>query len=147
MRTDLEPTLRIGQLAERLGVTTRTIRYYEELGLLKPSSYTEGGERRYTEDDVAHLERILELKTLMGFGLDEIRTILDSEMRLNQLREEYKAGSSKRRLEIVHEAMELNERMRAQVEQTIKRSKAFLRELEQKAARYKEVEAELDGGH
>jgi MerR family transcriptional regulator, repressor of the yfmOP operon len=139
-----EAPLRIGQLADRLGVTTRTIRYYEELGLLKPSSHTGGGERRYTEDDAAHLQRILELKTLMGFGLDEIRTILESELRLTQLREEYKAGSIKRRLEIVHEAMEINERMRAQVESTIKRSRAFLRELEAKAARYREVETELN---
>ena len=145
MKTDLNAPLRIGQLAERLGVTTRTIRYYEELGLLKPSSYTEGGERRYTEDDAEHLQRIIELKTLMGFGLDEIRTILESELRLTQLREEYKGGSASRRLEIVHEAMEINERMRAQVSSTIKRSKAFLRELEAKAARYKEVEAELGG--
>jgi DNA-binding transcriptional MerR regulator len=143
MTTATEASLRIGQLAERLGLTPRTIRYYEELGLLKPSSYTKGGERRYTEEDEKHLERILELKRLMGFGLDEIRVILDAEERLGTLREEYKAGSVKRRLEIVHEAMEINERMRAQVESTIKRSKAFLRELEAKAARYKEVEAEL----
>ncbi|HLW17615.1 MAG TPA: MerR family transcriptional regulator [Actinomycetota bacterium] len=145
MTTALQAPLRIGQLAERLGVTTRTIRYYEELGLLKPSGYTEGGERRYTEDDATHLQRILELKTLMGFGLEEIRATLDSEQRLSELREEYKSGSKKRKLEIVHEAMEINQRMRAQVESTIKRSKAFLRELEAKAARYREVEAELEG--
>jgi DNA-binding transcriptional MerR regulator len=145
MTTAMQAPLRIGQLADRLGVTTRTIRYYEELGLLKPSSHTEGGERRYTEDDAAHLQRILELKRLMGFGLDEIRATLDSERRLSELREEYKSGSKKRKLEIVHEAMEINQRMRAQVESTIKRSKSFLRELEAKAARYKEVEAELKG--
>ncbi len=137
--------MRIGDVARATGTTPRTIRYYEELGLLKPSSHTEGGERRYTEDDSAHLQRILELKTLMGFGLDEIRTILDSEQRLTELREEYKSGSKKRKLEIVHEAMEINQRIRGQVESTIKRSKAFLRELEVKAARYKEVEAELEG--
>ena len=140
-----EAPIRIGQLAERLGVTSRTIRYYEQLGLLKPSSYTKGGERRYTEDDAARLQRIRELQALMGFGLDEIRVILEAEDRLGKLREEYKAGSVKRRLEIVHEAMEINTRMRAQVESTIKRSKAFLRELEAKAARYKEVEEELEG--
>ena len=139
-----EAPIRIGQLAERLGVTSRTIRYYEQLGLLKPSSYTKGGERRYTEEDAARLKRIRELQSLMGFGLDEIRVILDAEDRLGKLRQEYQSGSSvKRRQEILREATEINTRMRAQVESTIKRSKAFLRELEAKAARYKEVEADL----
>jgi DNA-binding transcriptional MerR regulator len=138
-----ETSIRIGQLAERLGITSRTIRYYEQLGLLKPSAYTSGGERRYTNLDVARLQRIRELQTVMGFGLDEIRSILDAEDRLDRLRAEYKVGSLKRQREIVSEAIEINKRLREQVTTTLRRTKAFLRELEKKAERYAEIEAEL----
>ena len=51
--------IRISDAATRAGVSARTLRYYEELGLLTPSLYTAGGERRYTLEDLAHLERIL----------------------------------------------------------------------------------------
>ena len=54
--------IRISDAATRVGVSARTLRYYEELGLLIPSLYTAGGERRYTTEDLAHLERILELR-------------------------------------------------------------------------------------
>ncbi|MGZ4213873.1 MAG: MerR family transcriptional regulator [Actinomycetota bacterium] len=135
--------MRIGELATRLGVTSRTIRYYEQLGLLKPSGYTKGGERRYTEADASRLSRIRELQSLMGFGLDEIRGILSAEDRLGQLRAEYQAGSEKRRREILQEAIEINDRLREQVASTIQRSKAFLREPQGKASRYRELEAEL----
>ncbi|MGZ4128880.1 MAG: MerR family transcriptional regulator, partial [Actinomycetota bacterium] len=105
--------------------------------------YTKGGERRYTEADASRLSRIRELQSLMGFGLDEIRGILSAEDRLGQLRAEYQAGSEKRRREILQEAIEINDRLREQVASTIQRSKAFLRELQGKASRYRELEAEL----
>ena len=62
-RKDLVPTegegtdtgIRISDAATRVGVSARTLRYYEELGLLTPSLYTSGGERRYTPEDLAHL--------------------------------------------------------------------------------------------
>ena len=52
-----EAGIRISDAATRVGVSARTLRYYEELGLLTPSLYTAGGERRYTTDDLVHLER------------------------------------------------------------------------------------------
>ena len=50
-----EAGIRISDAATRVGVSARTLRYYEELGLLTPSLYTPGGERRYTPEDLAHL--------------------------------------------------------------------------------------------
>ena len=73
--------LRIGEAAERAAVSVRTLRYYEELGLLTPSDYSPGGARRYAEEDVARLARIRELKDLLGFNLDEVRTVLTAELR------------------------------------------------------------------
>lgn len=65
----------IGKLSKNTGVTVRTLDYYDEIGLLNPSSKTSGGHRLYNEDDVMRLERILALK-YMGFSLEQIKDIL-----------------------------------------------------------------------
>ena len=62
---------RIGELASRVGLTERTIRYYEELGLLESVKRLEGGVRVYTDDDVRRLRYIQKLKTL-GLSLQEM---------------------------------------------------------------------------
>ena len=59
-----EKTYKIGQLAELTGLTQRTIRYYDELGLLKTSSRTQGGQRIYSDSDLLYIKRIMELKAL-----------------------------------------------------------------------------------
>ncbi|WP_042148087.1 MerR family transcriptional regulator [Paucisalibacillus sp. EB02] len=68
----------IGKLSKNTGVTVRTLDYYDEIGLLNPSSKTEGGHRLYSEDDVMQLERVLALK-YMGFSLDKIKEILGTK--------------------------------------------------------------------
>ena len=70
-----EKTYKIGQLAELTGLTQRTIRYYDELGLLKTSSRTQGGQRIYSDSDLLYIKRIMELKSL-SFSLDEIKVII-----------------------------------------------------------------------
>lgn len=62
---------RIGELASRVGLTERTIRYYEELGLLESVKRLDGGIRVYTDDDVRRLKYIRKLKTL-GLSLQEM---------------------------------------------------------------------------
>jgi DNA-binding transcriptional MerR regulator len=68
--------LRIGELAELAGVTPRTIRYYESLGLLGPSERHGGGFRYYTEAELARLHKIDWLKRL-GLSLEEIAGVID----------------------------------------------------------------------
>lgn len=63
--------MRIGELAGRVGLTERTIRYYEELGLLDSVKRLEGGQRVYTDDDVRRLRFIQRLKAL-GLSLQEM---------------------------------------------------------------------------
>ena len=63
--------LRIGELAQRVGMTERTIRYYEELGLLDSVKRLEGGQRVYTDDDVRRLRFVQRLKAL-GLSLQEM---------------------------------------------------------------------------
>jgi DNA-binding transcriptional MerR regulator len=67
--------MRIGELAERAGVTPRTIRYYESLGLLGPSEREGTGFRYYTEAELSRLQTIHNLKGL-GLSLEEISTVI-----------------------------------------------------------------------
>jgi MerR family transcriptional regulator, repressor of the yfmOP operon len=78
---------RIEQVAARTGLTKRTLRYYEEIGLLPAPTRTEGGYRLYTEADVQQLERIKRLKDLLGFSLAEIREMADAEEQREHVRE------------------------------------------------------------
>jgi DNA-binding transcriptional MerR regulator len=67
--------MRIGELAERVGVTPRTIRYYESLGLLGPSEREGSGFRYYTEVELGRLQKINALKEL-GLNLEEIAIVI-----------------------------------------------------------------------
>ena len=67
--------LQIGQVAERTGLSLRTIRFYEENGLVRPTTRTDGGFRLYSDDDVARLEVIKRMKPL-GFRLEEMQELL-----------------------------------------------------------------------
>ena len=66
----------VGQVAAFAHVTIRTLHHYDEIGLLVPGERTPAGYRRYVRDDLARLQRILFYREL-GFGLEEITTILD----------------------------------------------------------------------
>jgi DNA-binding transcriptional MerR regulator len=68
--------MRIGEIAQKAGVTPRTIRYYENLGLLSPSEREGKGFRYYTETELARLRKIDALQAL-GLSLEEIGSIID----------------------------------------------------------------------
>jgi DNA-binding transcriptional MerR regulator len=131
-------TLRIGEAAERAGVSSRTLRWYEERGLLVPTGYSVGGARRYSEEDVARLVHIRELQSLLGFDLGEIRDVLRGEDDLSGLRSEYRAGADDaRRREILMEATEINKKLRAVVRGKQERLADMMGELEARAANYR----------
>src|SRR4051794_28509549 len=66
---------KIGQVATRLGISVRTLRHYEAMGLIKSASRAATGHRLYTEADVARLQKIVALRKL-GFPLNQVRTVL-----------------------------------------------------------------------
>ena len=68
--------MRIGDLTERAGVTPRTVRYYESIGLLPPGEREGHGQHYYSEETLARLRKIDQLKKL-GLSLDEIRDVID----------------------------------------------------------------------
>lgn len=69
--------LTVGQVAKKMGVTVRTLQYYDRVGVLSPSAESEGGRRLYTEKDFIRLHQILSLKSL-GFSLEDIKQRLPS---------------------------------------------------------------------
>jgi len=142
--------IRISDAAARAGVSPRTLRYYEELGILTPSLYTAGGERRYTVEDLAHLQRILELREVLGMNLDEIREFLALETRLDELRVTYRATKGERTAKAraeqratLEEAMRLNESLAEQISAKLSRMEGFRAKLEHDAQRCRELLDEL----
>ncbi|MCK9895618.1 MerR family transcriptional regulator [Frankia sp. AgB32] len=73
--TDRRDVHQIGDVAERVGLSLRTVRYYEEAGLLRPVSRTVGGFRLYDDDAIERLLLIRKMKPL-GFSLEEMRALL-----------------------------------------------------------------------
>lgn len=69
---------RTGEFAEKAGVTTRTLRYYERFGLLIPEHRSESGQRLYSKEDFVRLQQIVTLK-FVGFSLQQIRRIVDNK--------------------------------------------------------------------
>jgi DNA-binding transcriptional MerR regulator len=100
--------LRIGELARRVGTTPRTIRYYEELGLLGgPADRPAGRHRAYTEADVTRLRELLSLRELLGLSLEELGRVIEAESARALVRAEIEAGveDPARLREIVTEAL------------------------------------------
>lgn len=77
MNTMTDQFVQIGELAKKLGITTRTIRYYEEIGLMGPPERLGGGTRTYSREDVLRLKFILKLKEL-GITLKEMQELAEN---------------------------------------------------------------------
>ena len=89
--TTTAPPLRIGEVAERSGTTPRTVRYYEEIGLLAGSSERAHGKHRsYTEADVERVREIIRLRDLLGLSLDALSQLLEAEAARAEIRREYR---------------------------------------------------------
>jgi DNA-binding transcriptional MerR regulator len=138
--------LRISDAASRAGVSARTLRYYEELGLLSPSGHTSGGERRYREADLQRLDRILELREVLGMNLEEIKEFLESETRLDEVRDAYRAKKDEPTEEaraqqrvLLEEALHLNEELARQLDAKLARMDAFRSKLAANARRCREL--------
>lgn len=76
---DTQARYQIGEVADRTGVTQRTLRFYEEKGLLTPADRMDGGFRLYSDQDVERIRLIKQLQSLLGFSLAEIKEMVESE--------------------------------------------------------------------
>lgn len=140
-----EAYLQIGEVAERTGVTQRTLRFYEEKGLLKPPSRMDGGFRLYSEDDVKRVEMVRRLQGLLGVTLADIKEMVDAQEMLRELRAQYnpEAGVEEKRRQlvkaiavveaqyvIVKQKCEQMEEMKAQIEERLATFDRWMKELD-----------------
>jgi DNA-binding transcriptional MerR regulator len=139
--------LRIGDVARLVGTTPRTIRYYEELGLLAQAPARPSGQHRiYTEAEVERIREVMRLKALLGVSLEELRTLLTAEDARAEVRAQLRRedvdpmrrhelliealGHIDRQLELVrHRAAEL-EKLDDELSETRKRVRRKIRALD-----------------
>jgi len=141
--------LQIGEVAERAGVSQRTLRFYEEKGLLKPPTRLESGFRLYTEEDVWRVKQIKKLQQLLGVSLAEIKEMVDAQDTLRQLKAEYRPDAPptvkleqlrratevvQRQYDIVRHKVEQLLEMKAQLEEWLRTFERWRQQLERQAA-------------
>jgi DNA-binding transcriptional MerR regulator len=148
-KPDIE-SLRIGDVARLVGTTPRTIRYYEEIGLLAEAPARPSGRHRlYTQSEVERLREVMRLKELLGLSLEELRTVLAAEEARAEVRAQLKredvdptrrrellleaAGHIDRQLELVSHRSDELEKLKSELCETRKRVKRRIRELDAQA--------------
>lgn len=117
----------IGEVVERTGLSHRTIRYYEEMGLIRPSARTDGGFRLYEEADIERLLLIKPMKPL-GFTVEEVGQLLDA---LDALHDHGDSASARAVVKAIH--TKAQGRI-VDLRQTISRAEEFTRTLEARVA-------------
>ena len=110
---------KVGELAKMAGLTIRTLRYYDQIGLFSPSAHTDAGYRLYNERDLARLQQILSLKEL-GLSLEQMKSVL--------------AGDRVGLLEIV--SLQIS-----RLKENIRRQEKLMRELESVSSRMRRNES------
>jgi MerR family transcriptional regulator, repressor of the yfmOP operon len=140
-----ERSYRIGEVAERAGVTTRTIRYYEELGLLGTAERTKGAQRLYSEADITRLEELIRLRDLLGLTLEELVALAEAEEARAALRDQWADSASDReRARIVDAAIPVVERQLDLVHGRRQRLSEFADELSEKLRSLHKRQAEFE---
>ena len=141
-----ERNYRIGEVAELVGVTTRTIRYYEELGLLGGAAFrSKGAHRLYREADVARLRELVRLRDLLGLSLEELLALAEVEEARQVLRGQWDDDpSDAERTKIVKAAIPLVERQLELVRTRQQRLAEFSDELSDKLRRLRKRRTELE---
>jgi len=143
----VEQRYRIGEVAELVGTTPRTIRYYEEFGLLAaPPSHEKGRHRTYDEADVRRLQELIRLRDLLGVSLEELKSLVEAEEARAVLRERWQhtAGDADRlailrqsqrhvtaQLALVRSRREALDRLEDELATKLDRITTLLRELEE----------------
>ena len=142
-----EPHLQIGEVAERTGVTQRTLRFYEEKGLLKPPTRMEGGFRLYSEDDIQRVDQIRKLQKLLGFTLAEIKEMVDAEEVKMQLKAEYRpeAALSQKKGQLIR-AIEVTDRQHALIRQKVQALTEMQSSLEDRLTTFHDWLNKIDEG-
>jgi DNA-binding transcriptional MerR regulator len=123
-------TFKIDDVAVKTGLTKRTIRYYEELGLIEPMDRTEGGMRVYSESDIERLNKIVLAKEVLGFSLIELQQFIQMNETIEQHRHSVRSSEDKaeRKVKLI-EISEVLHREIEMIESRMKRMDTFKEEL------------------
>jgi DNA-binding transcriptional MerR regulator len=142
-----EPSYRIGEVARLVGITPRTIRYYEEVGLLgADAARPKGGHRLYTDRDVARLREVVGLRDLLGLSLEELVRVIEVEQARECLRARWHSSSDdSERVRILEDSIPLVQRQLDLVHARQRNLRAFEHELNDKLELMRSRLAELDG--
>jgi DNA-binding transcriptional MerR regulator len=134
--TDVAPhLLRIQEVAAETGLTPRTIRYYEEVGLLAPAARSEGAYRLYDGEDLDRLRFIRGLRDDAGFSLAEIGQLLEDEDARARNRDRYRSSRDPaERRQILTDAVARVDRQVASLRQKVERLEAMILEAEDRRA-------------
>lgn len=140
-----EPYLQIGEVADRTGVTQRTLRFYEERGLLKAPSRMEGGFRLYSEEDVARVEQIKRLQNLLGLTLAEIKEMAEAEEIKEELTATYRPDLDlDDRIQRMHKRIDVTQRQHDIISAKLAALTEMKKDLDEKLERYRARVAELE---
>ncbi len=140
-----EPCLQIGEVADRTGVTQRTLRFYEERGLLKPPTRMDGGFRLSSEDDVGRVEQIKRLQSLLGLTLAEIKEMVEAEEIKEELRQTYRPDLEvAERLERLSKRIAVTQRQYDIIATKLTALLDMKRDLDEKLTRYRGTVSELE---
>ena len=139
----------IGEVADRTGVTQRTLRFYEEKGLLRPPERMEGGFRLYSDADVERISSIRNMQSLLGLTLAEIKEMVEADELRAQIRATFRPDRElperRKRIEIIIEALhrqlaivehklealtEMREELRERLESTEERRRLIIEAIE-----------------
>ncbi len=146
-----DANLRIGDVARMVGTTPRTIRYYEEIGLLREGAErASGAHRLYSQGEVERLAEVMRLKELLGLSLEELKTLLAAEEARAEVRAQLRRedvvperrrelleealGHLDRQLELVRRRSSEIARLQDELSETRKRVRRRIRELDARAA-------------
>jgi DNA-binding transcriptional MerR regulator len=140
-----EPYLQIGEVADRTGVTQRTLRFYEERGLLKPPTRMDGGFRLYSETDVGRVEQIKRMQNLLGLTLAEIKDMVEAEEVRGELDATFRPDRPvEERIQRVGRRIEVTQRQYDIIASKLTAMQEMREDLEAKLARWREVIADLE---
>lgn len=144
---DKSALLRIQEVAAETGLTTRAIRYYEELGLLEPAARSEGAYRLYDASDLDRLRYIKELRDEAGFSLAQIGQLLEDEAARERNRERFRATQDPReRRAILEDARARVDRQIETLEAKADRLATMIEAARQRRSHLDAHLAELGGG-
>ncbi|HKS92060.1 MAG TPA: MerR family transcriptional regulator [Tepidiformaceae bacterium] len=129
--------LQIGEAAERSQLTQRTLRYYEEKGLLNPPTRMEGGFRLYSPEDMERIARIRQFKDLLGVSLAEIKELLEADDVRLQIRAEWRRDAdSAEKAEKMRRSREVTAQQIALIDQKMANMETMRATLQERIAKY-----------